>query len=297
VRQGDEVSLHYDPMIAKLIVWDHDRSKAVRQMRQALADFQVVGVKSNISFLLSVAAHPAFAAAELDTGFIERHQAGLFPEDRPASEQILGLACLDILLRRASEVQETAKSSPDPFSPWHCTDGWRLNSDNHHVLAFQDGADRISVTVHYRQDGYLMDLPGGAMKASGTFDSSGDLCANLDGMRLRSTVVRRDCEITILVNGLSHTLTLEGSDVHAAEQEGVSGRLTAPMPGKIVAVMVAVGDVVKLGTPLVVLEAMKMEHTIKAPADGSVASLPYVAGDMVSEGAELLTFEIEEARV
>jgi 3-methylcrotonyl-CoA carboxylase alpha subunit len=297
VRQGDEVSIHYDPMIAKLIVWDHDRSKAVRRMRNALAEFQVVGVNSNVSFLLSVAAHQAFAAAELDTGFIERHQAGLFPEDRPASDQILALACLDVLLQRTAEVQETAKTSPDPFSPWHCTDGWRLNSDNHHVLAFQDGADRISVTVHFRQDGYLMELPGGATNASGTFDVSGDLCANLDGMRLRATVVRRDSEITILVNGLSHTLTLEGSDLHAAEQEGGSGRLTAPMPGKIVAVMVAVGDVVKLGTPLVVLEAMKMEHTIKAPADGSVASLPYAEGDMVSEGAELLSFEIEETTV
>ena len=281
-------------MIAKLIVWDHDRLRAVRRLRQALAEFQVVGVKSNISFLSSIAAHPAFIDAELDTGFIERYHAGLFPEALPVSDQFLAMACLDVLLRRTAEAEQSAKASPDPYSPWHFTDGWRLNSDNHHDLVFLDGDERIAVTVHCRDGRYLLELPGGTMRASGTIDAEGDLCADLDGTRLRATVVRRELEMCIIVNGQSHALVVEDSFLHTAEQESVIGRLTAPMHGKIVALMVAAGEEVKLGAPLVVLEAMKMEHTITAPADGTVISLPYAVHDMVSEGEDLLNFEVAE---
>jgi len=142
--------------------------------------------------------------------------------------------------------------------------------------------------------GYLLELPGGTMRASGSVDVDGDLCADLDGLRLRATVVRHDLEMNIIVNGRNHALVVEGSALHAAEQEGGGGRLTAPMPGKIVAVMVVAGEKVEAGAPLVVLEAMKMEHTIKAPADGTVVSLPFVVGDMVNEGVELLSFETVE---
>lgn len=294
VRQGDEISLYYDPMIAKLIVWDHDRPRALRRLTQALKEFQIVGVKSNVSFLASLAAHPSFVAAALNTGFIESHHAGLFPEATPVSDQFLALACLDVLLRRTAEAKITAASAPDSFSPWHCTDGWRLNSDNHHDLVFLDGPERICVTVHYRMGGYLLELPDGTMRASGSVDVDGDLCADLDGLRLRATVVRHDLEMNIIVNGRNHALVVEGSALHAAEQEGGGGCLTAPMPGKIVAVMVVAGEKVEAGAPLVVLEAMKMEHTIKAPADGTVVSLPFVVGDMVNEGVELLSFETVE---
>ena len=295
VRQGDEVSPYYDPMIAKLIVWDHDRLRAIRRLRQTLAEFQVVGVKSNISFLSSIAAHPAFVDAELDTGFIERFHTGLFPEVVPVSDPFLAMAGLDVLLRRTAEAAQSAKASPDPYSPWHFTDGWRLNSDNHHDLVFLDGDERICMTVHYRGGGYLLELPGGTMRASGTIDNEGDLCADLDGTRLRATVVRRELEMCIIINGQSHALVLEDSSLHVEEQESVSGRLTAPMHGKVVALMVAAGEEVEAGAPLVVLEAMKMEHTIKAPVDGTVVSLPFVVGDMVSEGVELLSFESLES--
>ena len=294
VRQGDEVSLHYDPMIAKLIVWDHDRLRAVGRLRQALVEFQVVGVKTNLNFLSTVVAHPSFVAAELDTGFIEHHHSALFPEDQAVSDQVLALACLDVLLRRGAEAELMASASPDPYSPWHCTDGWRLNSDNYHVLAFFDGSERIAVTAHYRPGGYLLDLPGGTIKVSGTIDEVGDLSADLGGTRCRATVVLRELELNIIVNGISHILVIEDTALHSADQDDGNGRLTAPMPGKIVAVMVAAGEQVKIGTPLVVLEAMKMEHTISAPSDGMVVSLPFAVGDMVSEGADLLSFEVEE---
>ena len=297
VRQGDEISMHYDPMIAKLIIWDHDRDRAVRRLQMALADFQVVGVTTNIGFLSAVAAHPAFAVAQLDTVFIERHRRELFPEAGAASDRILALACLDVLLSRCQDAATTALASNDPHSPWHGTGGWQLNSDNYHRLDFVDDGVALQITAHFRSGGYLLELPGGSLLVSGSVDEDGDLCADLGGSRCRATVVRHGQDMTILSDGRSHLLTVEDPSLLAAEQEEVIGRLTAPMPGTVVAVMVTAGQRVERGAPLVVLEAMKMEHTITAPVAGTVASLFYAVGDIVSEGAELISFEVEDVIV
>ena len=294
VREGDEVSIHYDPMIAKLIVWDTDRSGALRRLGAALAEYQVVGVTTNIEFLASVARHPAFAAADLDTGFIERHRAMLFPETRPATDQVLALACLDVLLRRAGEARQAATVSADPWSPWHQTSGWRMNVDNHHVLTFRDNEAHISITAHYRPDGYLLELPGGNLMVRGSLDDNGDVLADLGGARCTATVVRHGDDLVIVIQGRSHRLTLHDPLAHVGGQEDAGGRLTAPMPGKIVAVLVEPGAKIAKGTPLVIMEAMKMEHTIAAPRDGVVAAIHFEVGAVVNEGIELLAFAPEE---
>ncbi|WP_298273207.1 acetyl/propionyl/methylcrotonyl-CoA carboxylase subunit alpha [Geobacter sp.] len=288
VGQGGEVSIYYDPMIAKLIVWDTDRAGALRRLRQALADCQVVGVATNIAFLGSVAAHPAFAAGDLDTGFIERQRADLFPDQRPASDRTLALASLDVLLRRADEAKRAAAASADPHSPWHQTSGWRLNFDNHHDLHFLDGERVVTVRVHYRPAGYLLDLPGGELLVRGERDAAGDLLTDLGGARVKATVVRHGATLTIMKGGRSHTLTIHDPYALTGEEDGVGGKLTAPMPGRVVAVMVAPGERVAKGRPLMILEAMKMEHTITAPRDGLVARLNFAVGCLVSEGVELL---------
>ncbi|TWJ18300.1 3-methylcrotonoyl-CoA carboxylase, alpha subunit [Geobacter argillaceus] len=293
VRQGDGVSIHYDPMIAKLIVWDATRAGALRRLRAALAEYQVVGVTTNIGFLAAVASHPAFAAGDLDTGFIERHRAALFPEAVPATDQVLALACLDVLLCRAAEAERAAAGSGDRWSPWHLTTGWQMNSDSHQVLTFGDNESAVCVTAHYRPSGYLLDLPGGQLLARGRLDGD-DLLADLGGARIRATVVRHGCDLTIVTHGGSHRLTLHDPLAHAGEEEVEGGRLTAPMPGKIVALLVEPGTRVERGAPLVILEAMKMEHTITAPRDGVVAEIHFAAGAVVNEGAELLAFASDE---
>ncbi len=294
VCQGDAVSIHYDPMIAKLIVWDQDRTSAVRRLQQALADYQVVGVTTNLRFLASVAKHPAFVAAELDTGFIERHRGDLFPAAEPASDDVLALAALDVLLRRSHEADRGATLPLDPCSPWLLTDGWRLNSDNHHTLTFHQGETTIEVVAHYRSECYLLELPGGPLQVCGELDGQGDLLANLGGRRARATAVRRGNELTILFQGRSHCLQLDDPYLLTDEQEGTGGSLTAPMPGKVISVMVEAGAEVKQGSPLMILEAMKMEHTITAPGDGRVTALHFEAGALVNEGEELLAFEAVE---
>jgi 3-methylcrotonyl-CoA carboxylase alpha subunit len=294
VRQGDEVSIHYDPMIAKLIVWDTDRAGALRRLRKALSDYHVVGVTTNIGFLERIAAHPAFAEADLDTAFIERHRAELFPDTCQASDRTFALAALDVLLRRAEEAAAAAKESGDPFSPWHGTSGWRLNFDNHHYLHFVDGERTVTVTVHYRPDGWLLELPGGTLDARGKRDAAGDLFADLGGIREKATVVRNGNTLTVMEQGESHILAFHDPYALTGEEEGTVGSLVAPMPGKVVAVLVAQGDKVKRGAPLVILEAMKMEYTVAAPRDGVVSRVNFPVGGSVREGEELLSLDAEE---
>ncbi len=294
VRQGDEVSIHYDPMIAKLIVWAEDRPAALRHLRRALEQVEVVGVATNVSFLAAVAGQREFAAGNFDTGFIEQHHEELIPAPAPVSAQMLALACLNLLLQRDAEAKQNALNSADPHAPWHQTSGWRLNSDNHHVLVFSDDETDLQVTVHYRPQGYLFELPSGTVEVAGRFNAAGRLLATIDGQQLEAQVIRQGLELTLLCNGQTHKLVLHDPYADAFGQEDLVGGVTAPMPGKIVAVLVKDGAQVKRGTPLVILEAMKMEHTISAPSDGRVTQMNYQAGALVDDGAPLLIFEADE---
>ncbi len=294
VRQGDEVSIHYDPMIAKLIVWDVDRTAALRRLRRALEQVEVVGVTTNVKFLLAVAGHAEFAVGNFNTGFIEQHHDELIPAASPASEQTLILACLHLLLSRDADARQSAADSTDPHAPWNQTGGWRLNGDNHHSLCFTDGETDVQVTVHYRTAGYLFELPSATLAVTGQFDNSGRLLATIDGRQLTALVVRRGMELSVLYAGSSHRLILHDPYAEAFDQEDAGGSLNAPMPGKIIAVLVEDGAQVKRGTPLVILEAMKMEHTINAPCDGTVIQMNYKVGALVNDGAPLLAFAAEE---
>ncbi|MBW7851258.1 MAG: acetyl-CoA carboxylase biotin carboxylase subunit [Rhodospirillales bacterium] len=294
VREGDAVTVHYDPMIAKLVVWDETRDAALRRLRSALAAYQVVGVSTNIGFLQAIASHPVFAAGEVDTGFIERHGALLSPAAEPVPDTVLAVAALSVMVERAREVERVARRSGDPFSPWHAAAGWRLNDDNHHDLAFRDGDRRVAVTVHYRAEGWLLDLPERRVAAKAEAEGDGRLAVELDGTRRGATVVRVGEELNLFVDGRAWRLLLDDPAARAAAHEMAGGGLTAPMPGKVVQVIATRGAVVERGAPLLILEAMKMEHTIKAPANGTVREIHFRAGDQVPEGAELLEFEVAE---
>jgi 3-methylcrotonyl-CoA carboxylase alpha subunit len=294
VVEGDEITAFYDPMIAKLIAWDMDRDAALRRLRAALAEVQIAGIVTNLSFLNLVAGHPAFAAGDVDTHFFERHATALLPEAAPASDNMLALAALHVLLTRAEAAAETARASGDPHSPWHSVAGWRLNDTGHDALSFRDGETELTVPVRYDGGRFRFDLPGGTLAAGGELEPDGDLIAELDGMRLTATVVREDDEITILAQGHSHRLVLHDPAAEASTEDPSGGRLVAPMPGKIVQVLVSEGDRVERGAPLVIVEAMKMEHTITAPAPGRVEKIHFGVGEMVDEGAELVAFEAGE---
>ena len=295
VRSGDEIGIHYDPMIAKLIVHGESRAEALQLLVRALGDYQAVGLATNLPFLQALARHPAFAAMEIDTGFIERHRDALLAAPPSPSDRMLALAALAVLLRRAEDARHGAARSADPASPWHRVDGWRLNGEGHDLLRFAGERDVHAVTVRYRGDGYGLELAGGAQVARGgvvAVDGAAlDFWADLDGIRCAATAVWQGPALTLFAEGTACRLTLLDLAGAGDDEDAAPPHLAAPMPGRVVQVLVAAGALVVRGQPILVLEAMKMEHTIRAPADGVVTGLRYAAGDLVEEGADLCDFE------
>jgi len=293
VRKGDEVSSHYDPMIAKVVVWGVDRAAALRRMSMVLEDMEVAGVVTNLQFLRRAFAHPAFRKARIDTGFIERHFNKLCGQAKSPNRDALALASLSIMLRRSDQATDVARASNDPHSPWHSTVGWRMNGDNHHQLNFhtRDNKQTAGVCVHFRKDGFLLEMDGATLRASGSFDDEGSVVACLGERRLKAMVQHVGREIVVDVLGEIHTLILNNPVASLEGHEHAGGSLVAPMPGRVVQVSRKAGDSVKIGDPLIVLEAMKMEHTITAPADGIVEHVFFEVDDRVEEGALLLSLK------
>lgn len=294
VAEGSEIGVHYDPMIAKLIVWDRDRESALQRLRQALADFQLAGVTSNIPFLSKVAGLQAFARAELDTHFLERHHAALFQAASAVPDQVLAVAALDELLRERRSGLASQASTNDPCSPWALADGWRLNQGSFHQLIIESAGECYPLTARYQGDGFLLQLPAGEHRAQARFTGPNRLQVVLDGHRFSAGVAREGRVVTLFLDSQVWRLMLEDPRADALESDGTGGGLTAPMPGAVIAVHVREGDRVSRGDALMVVEAMKMEHSILASRDGVIGKIRFAPGDQVEEGDELILLEAAE---
>ena len=293
VEEGDEITPHYDPMIAKLIVWDVDRERALSRMLQSLAQYRVVGVSSNVDFLSRLVACPAFANADLDTGLIEREKAFLFPAGVEAPAEVFLVAALAELLREGEAARTAAAGDRDPHSPWHLRDGWRLNASHQRPLLFRFGEIEKTVAVGYARGGYELVLDGISTAARGERTGNSTLRIELGGMRLPATVIAAGEKRHVFLHGRAWQLACVDPLYHAGEGVGESGGLAAPMPGKVISLIAQPGSDVEQGAPLLILEAMKMEHTIAAPAKGRLKAFRFGVGDSVAEGAELVDFEPE----
>ncbi len=302
VEEGDEITPHYDPMIAKLIVWDNSetnaRERACARMLQALADYEIAGVANNIGFLSRLVACPAFAHADLDTGLIERERGFLFPDAaEPPHEAWLSAALAELLRdRQQAAADAAAHARSDPHSPWHRRDGWRVNDDARRALRLQYGGTEKSVEVTYRGQHFVLACAGRSIAAMGMLTPDGELRADLDGRRLEATVVAAGEHRHVFIDGRSFVFTLVDPLLQAGSSDGMEGSLVAPMPGKVVALIAAVGARIEKGAPLLILEAMKMEHTLAAPAAGRVKAFHCTAGEQVGDGAELVEFEAEQKK-
>lgn len=300
VREGDEVSIYYDPMIAKLIVWDENRDRAMQRMSQALTEYRIAGMKTNTHFLKRLIDNSAFRAAELDTGFIEKHEEDLFAgalgNNRGGSHSAnpLALAALYTLLKQGQQRQAETVHSHDTTSPWHQFNGWRLNEEPALAVRFKVGDEEKAVQVNWLNQGFRLSVDGHIVIADGKLEDD-VLKASFNGHNRNAFVAELEGHITVFTDqGAFECQWLHPDlDSHDFEEEG--GSLTAPMNGSIVAVLVEPGQKVEKGTSLVIMEAMKMEHTITAAADGTVTEIFYQAGDLVEGGADLLAFDAEEA--
>ena len=289
VREGDEVSSYYDPMLAKLIVWGEDRAAACAEMIGALRQCEVVGVATNIPFLERVVSHEAFASARLDTGLIENNRDALFPPRGSTPDAALIAAAVAEYAGIVQDAEGGASLSGDPFSPWHVPDAWWLNTPSTGLpFVFADGDLRHVVRVQ-PQDEHDLRIVLPARTVDVHFgERDGRLVLEFDAVALAATVIAVGDDRHVFADGVRRRLTFIDPLAHAGETEVHGGHLTAPMSGAIVAVMVKVGDKVVRGAPLIVLEAMKMEHTIVAPADGVVASVNFAVGERVAEGSSLV---------
>ncbi|CAM3694485.1 acetyl/propionyl/methylcrotonyl-CoA carboxylase subunit alpha [Castellaniella denitrificans] len=296
VREGDTISPHYDPMIAKLIVHGQDREQARRRMLRALGAVRCTGVQTNIAFLGRLMDDPAFAAADLDTGLIEREHERLFPAPRDCGDATLALAAASLLhhdgLARPGALAADA-------SPWCQADGWRVGGRYERVLVLKDA--RGERAVRLRRDGRDWTLavderPAQAFHWQAEGRHPVHVRVRLGDAETRGDVHRDGPRLDVFADGRRQTL--EWHDplaLAAASADDAAGGLTAPMPGKILSVTVAAGDAVTRGTPLIVMEAMKMEHTIEAPHDGTVKEIFYAVGDQVTEGVTLIDLEAADA--
>jgi 3-methylcrotonyl-CoA carboxylase alpha subunit len=289
VRRGDRVTPFYDPMIAKIVVWGEDRQAALDRLRWALSETALLGVVTNLGLLVRIASHPQFAAGAVDTGFIERHRHALLPGQRPAPNAALAIAAIARLLARASAGTAAAARSGDPNSPWARSDGWRLSGKSHQELVVRDGAEERTVIAIARGEDWLLRLGDETICALGERRPDGTLTVVLDGVRGQFTVLDHGSETVVSLGGESWRLVeIDPFAVHESNDPG-PGRLTAPMPGRVTQLFVKAGDAVRRGEPLMIIEAMKMEHTVAAPVDGTVEAVRFAVGDLVEEGAELIT--------
>jgi 3-methylcrotonyl-CoA carboxylase alpha subunit len=282
VREGDAISPYYDSMVAKLIVHGDTRAQALARLAAALAATHIVGLSTNVQFLRHVIHSDSFANAQLDTALIPREAAVLFNQER------VGLALAAAADVAQTLLDERATQTADPFSH---TDGWRSHGVFTRRFAFEFGGEQVQAELTYLHDGALSFKVG---------DAAGllEFAATPQGIDLRFAAQRtlvnvyRKGEVARIHFGQGATqIVAVDLLVHAGEVHAEGGRLTAPMPGKVVSFAVRAGDAVKKGQPLAVMDAMKMEHTIAAPADGVVDELLYAPGDQVAEGAELLRLE------
>ncbi len=292
VRQGDAVGVHYDPMIAKIIVRGADRAEACDRLSDALKATQVVGLETNLDLLLGVLDGGPFRKGGVDTGWLDRVKApkGGWRRLRPADDETLAAAALAVVEARGRAACGRAARSGDRFSPWFHTDGWRLNGAGYQEVKFHDPAgdgDRV-VHMHAKAGGgWRADIGDGGCDVSRT-DGTGVL---IDGRRRPVHAVLLGGNVTVFTPDGRLKLDLIDPAAETDDGDGSGGGLTAPMPGRVTAVFVKSGDKVKRGQPLLILEAMKMEHTIAAPAEGHVVEIRPAVGDQVEEGTTLVSFE------
>lgn len=294
VSQGDEVSVYYDPMIAKLIVWDESRDKAMARMAKALSEYHIEGVTTNIDFLYNLSTNEAFKAAQLTTGFIAQHNDDLFVSRKQDIEALLPLAALYLTL---SKEQQSYRHSQDHYSPWHMNNDWRANETHQQIveIAVQDTRYTLQIERAHSERGLTLTIHVGDRRYQCEAELEREtLIATVNGHKTQSSVVTHDNGYTLFTPQTALRFDAVSPDLGLdADQDGDDG-FNAPMNGTIVAVLVSEGQSVEKGDSLMVMEAMKMEHAIRAPSNGKVSEFFFQQGELVDGGATLLAFEAEE---
>ncbi|MFD3349025.1 acetyl/propionyl/methylcrotonyl-CoA carboxylase subunit alpha [Alteromonas macleodii] len=297
VVEGDEVSVFYDPMIAKLVVWGENREIALKRLISALGDYYIDGVSTNIDFLKRVATHPAFVAAELTTTFVEKHHDSLFSatsEDAASDDtqvNIPVMALLSLLNRKVSRSDKTP-------SVWSTVGAWRANANHTEILTLLCNQEEVHVGVkhqrHGTEDAWELSVGDNSYNVKGKLVDNA-LHATINGYKSTFTYSDNDGVFTLFNKDTHAKFSLISASLGDDNDDNGDANFSAPMNGTIVAHLVEKGVLVKKGEPILVMEAMKMEHSIIAPHDGAVEEFFFNPGELVDGGATLLAFSTKEA--
>jgi 3-methylcrotonyl-CoA carboxylase alpha subunit len=285
VAQGDEITPYYDSMIAKLIVWGETRAAARERMAQALAEFRIVGVSNNLQFLSRLVATPAFVSADLDTALIEREHLWLFPAPQPAPVAAAAAAAVAVLTLQ----RHTSERGPGA-AVWRTGQGWRLNARSRLLVSLRSHGNQTMVWARDLGGDYELQIGDTLLRATPAHAHQTELQLTVDGRSIKAEVIIRDRRCHVFMNGEHHVLEWDDPLAHVTDTTAAETGIRAPMPGKVVALLVQPGARVVKGEPLLVLEAMKMEHTTCAPSDGVCEAFKVALGEQVAEGAELVQF-------
>jgi len=291
VRPGDAISPFYDPMIAKVIAWGEDRAQALARLARALEQTHVVGVKTNVQFLSRILACEAFVEPNLNTGLIEQNKDELFVTSPEAPTTVYAALVANQLTQERLWLQSIAREKD---SPWLQTDSWSMQGHLPRTLTFRvsDG-DPVTVIV----DPTSSSLRLGSETVVWSWSMSGaSVDLRLDGHRGQASVYPDPHDASrcaVFVDGRSYDCVYVNPLEVSVGQDSDPGALSAPMPGKVISILVKPGQSVQRNTPLLVMEAMKMEHTVMAPIDGVIDVIRFEVGEQVVEGAELLTFVVQ----
>ncbi|XP_049949138.1 methylcrotonoyl-CoA carboxylase subunit alpha, mitochondrial [Schistocerca serialis cubense] len=301
VRQGDEVSVHYDPMIAKLVVWGKNRREALMKLRSQLSSYYIAGLDTNVNFLLDLSKHEAFIDGQVHTNFIEEHRNQLLTDQNtmPSDELILQAFLAQLLKEKELAVKSVCNSN----NPFATEVGFRLN----HLLKRTEilscpGIESVAADITYNRDkSYLIKIKGNEKEytINGELTKSGDsfdLSCSIDGHVIKSHIFFCESDIYIFTKDGSQKFNIPLPKYMKELEEmssGVSGSnaATAPMPGVIDKVWVSEGQTVEVGQPLMIIIAMKMEYSVRAPLAGKIEKVLFKQGDSVSKNAVLVKFE------
>lgn len=278
LTSGDEVTVHYDPLLAKIIVAGADRQQAVARLRRVLREMAVLGPTTNLPLLQAIAGHPAFAAGATHTGFLSEHEGLVPPPAPPPCEVLVAAAVL------------TVTAEPPARDPLARV--WRLGGDTIPLTFSSHGDHHLRVVS--TTSGWDIHSDGWHVQTTLVYRGNHELALDIDGQRQQFFFAQADNGWLIAWRGeayhLTHPAPLTADSVTRSGDQNAAS-FNAPMPGTIVRIHVAVGEQVREGQPLLVLEAMKMEHTVVAPYAGIVRRLPYQAGASVAAGAHLVDLE------
>ncbi|MFK7732149.1 MAG: acetyl-CoA carboxylase biotin carboxylase subunit [Pseudomonadales bacterium] len=294
VVQGDEVSVYYDPMIAKLVTWGENRDKALQRLVKALKQYRIAGMKTNIEFLSNLADSEPFRRADLDTGFIEKHSELIFREQQGDIELQLSLAALFLSLCAEQQLEQARLKSSDSNSPWFDRHRWRQSGPAKLEYQISLAGSDHAVSITSQGNGfYQVTMDNSVIEVNGALKSD-FLEAYINGHMVKVAVAQHFEEISMFMKEGVVNFHLLTPDLGVSDDTAGGSGLRAPMNGTMVSLLVEEGASVSAGDSLLVMEAMKMEHTIRAPSDGVVKQFYFKAGELVDGGAELLDFEAGE---